>query len=378
MALTGNVLTGLSSPIFQGLDIVSREQVGLIPAVARNAEASGAAKNQKVIVPIAPPAELYDVVPAAVHPERGNDTIGNTEMEIQYVKTASLEWTGEEMGYVGTNKESILAGQFAQRFRALANFIELTGAAEYKKFSRAYGTAGLTPFGSAITDSAQVRKLLADNGAPLSDLKLVLDSAAGANLRALGILTKANEAGTDTTLRNGVLGNLHGFELHESGQLLPHTPGLYTTGDTTGADEPVGETAIAVTSGAGDYVAGDVIWFGTDTAHKYVVVSATTSVITIAAPGLKVAVATGTAVNQADSFTPNMAFDRNAIILLARLPLMPEGGDSASDVMTVTDPISGIPFQVAYYKGFHSVHIEISVAFGWKVVKPEHTALLLG
>lgn len=378
MALTNNVLTGLTPTIYRALDTVSRELVGFIPSVSRDASEAMAAKDQIVRTFITQSASSVDIAPASASPESGNQTVPYVDMKITKSKMVPVQWTGEEEKAMGGQYSPILADQFAQAMRTLANEVEADLAQLYKKASRAYGTAATTPFAAAITDSAQMRKLLLDNGAPLSNMRMVVDTAAGANLRALSNLTKANEAGTDATLRRGVLLDLNGFQIRESAGIVSHTKGAYTTGDTTGADEPVGETAIAVSSSAGDYVAGDVIWFGTDTANKYVVKSATTSVITIAEPGLKVAVAKSSTVTIADAYTPNMAFDSGAIKLLARQPAMPSVGDSAIDVMVVTDPVSGLPFQIALYKQYRALHYEVGLAWGCEVIKPEHTAILLG
>jgi hypothetical protein len=378
MALTPNVLTGLTPTIYRALDIVSRELVGFIPSVSRDTSEAMAAKGQTIRIPITQSAGAVDIAPASASPESGNQTVPYVDMSITKAKMVPVQWTGEEEKAMGGQFSGILANQFAQAMRTLANEVEADLAQLYKKASRAYGTAAQTPFASTIADSAQMRRLLLDNGAPLTGMRMVIDTLAGANLRSLGALTKANEAGTDETLRRGVLLDLNGFQIRESAGIISHTKGAYTTGDTVGANEPVGETAIAVASSAGDYVAGDVIYFGSDTAHKYVVKSATTSVITIAEPGLKVAVASGATVTIAANYTPNLCFDTNAIKLLARQPAMPSIGDSADDIMVVTDPVSGLPFQIALYKQYRGVHYEVGLAWGCQLIKPEHTAILLG
>ena len=378
MALTPNVLTGLSPTIYRALDIVSRELVGFIPSVSRDTSENMASKGQTIRVPITQAQDSVDIAPASASPESGNQTVSYVDMSISKAKMVPVQWTGEEEKALGGQVSEILANQFAQAMRTLANEVEADLAQSYLRASRAYGSAGVTPFASTIADTAQMRKLLLDNGAPMGNMRMVIDTSAGANLRSLTNLSHVNENGSDATLRRGILLDLNGFAIRESAGFVSHTKGAYTTGDTVGADEPVGETAIAVTFSPGDYLAGDVIHFGTDTAHKYVVESVGTNVINIQEPGLKVAVASGTAVVIANSYTPNLAFDSGAIKLLARQPAMPSVGDSADDIMVVTDPVSGLPFQIALYKQYRGVHYEVGLAWGTQVIKPEHVAILLG
>ena len=59
-----------------------------------------------------------------------------------------------------------------------------------------------------------------------------------------------------------------------------------------------------------------------------------------------------------NSFTPQLRLHAGCVGVAARVPAMPEGGD-ADDVMTVTDPVSGLVFQVAMYRQYRRVKIEV-------------------
>ena len=378
-----NTLDGLMPTLYAALDIVSREMVGFIPAVTVNAAPTGVAKGEKITIPVTPTTVTHDITPGQLPPDDGDQNIGTVDMTIQKSKYASVRWNGEEQLGVSNSGQYnvILAGQFAQAMRALANEVDSDLAALYAGASRAYGTAGTTPFASGIEDIAQVRKILADNGAPMTDLQLVVNTSAGAKLRSNAQLTKANEAGTDATLRRGVLLDINGFAIRESAWVKNHAVGSIT-GDgavNNSGGYKVGSTVIAV-DGASAIAAkaGDIVTFGDD--YKYVLAAdASATPLTINVPGLMADIADDATVTLGSTaYAANMAFDRNALQLIARTPAMPSGGDSAEDVTTITDPVSGISFQVALYREYRRVRFEIGLAWGVKLIKPEHVALLLG
>ncbi len=381
-----NTLTGLIPTLYDALDIVSREQVGLARSVTLNAKGESAALNENITIPVTGEESAVDITAGVSAPDNGDTTVGSTTMTISKSRMVPVRFNGEEMMGLsnGGTLDSIVSDRFAQAFRTLANEVEADLAGLHVHASRAYGTAGTTPFASTIADAAQVRKILADNGQFYGDVRLVVDSSAGANLRTMGQLSKVNEAGNDALLRRGILGDLSGFGIGESGQIITSTAGTGASATTDNAGYDVGDTVITLASaGTGTVVAGDVITFAGDT-NKYVVASGDADVsgggtITLADNGLRVAIgASATAITIVAAAARNMAFQRNAIQLITRAPAMPDGGDMADDVMNLTDPISGITFQVAVYRQYRQVKYEVGLAWGYKAVKPEGIALLLG
>ena len=376
-----NTLTGLIPTIYTALYIVSREQVGFIPAVARNTKADAAAKDQTVTAPVAPVAVTEDIVPGPSAPNTGDQNIGTVDVKITKSKMAPVKWNGEEqlaLGPAGTYN-TILADQFTQAFRALSNEVDADLGALYYGTSRAVGTAGTTPFGvkEDLTDAANARKVLEDNGSPTTSLQMVLGSSAIANLRGKQtVLFKVNESGTEQLLREGTLGRLEGFNIHNSAG-VKRAPAATATGYLVNGAKQEGDIIIAIDTGTGAIVAGQVVTFDGDD-NQYVVAAATSTTITLAAPGLRQDLADNTEITVVGSFTANMAFDRNAFLLASRTPAMPEGGDTADDVMNVTDPVSGITFQIALYRQYRQVRYEVGLAWGVASIKPAHAVMLLG
>lgn len=386
-----NTLTRLIPDLYAAVDVVSRELVGMIPSVTRNVSAERAAVGQAVVYPISPSRGTFDVTPAMQIPEPADVAIGNDYISITKSKGVEFGWTGEEQRGLNTGAgyQTVTADNFAQALRRLTNEIEsdlfIAGAAAA---SSATGTAGTTPFATNVGDSAQLRKLLDDNGAPLSERSMVIDTTAGAALRTLQNLTRVNEAGTQMTLRDGELLNIHNFSIKESAQavrtLVAGTGASATTGT---AGYAKGATTIALASaGTGTILAGDYISFAGDS-RKYLVVTGDADVsdggsIVIAAPGLMQAipaVATNITVARATGgYVRNLGFSRNAIHLVARAPALPAEGDAAVDRIPLIDPRSGLVYEVSLYQGYRKIRAEVAMAWGVKATKPEHIAALLG
>lgn len=383
-----NTLTSLIPDFYAALDVVSRELTGFIPAVQRDPRADRCALNATMRSFVAPAnTAAGNVTPAMALPSAADQTIGNKAFTIQKSRFAPFSWSGEDQGNVagGPGYLTIQQDQIAQAIRALTNEVE-ADIASYASLgaSRAFGaTAGTAP---VLSDFAQIKKILDDNGAPPSDRHCVIDTTAGVALRGTSNLYKVNESGDANLLRQGILGNLYGMDIRESSQIVTPTAGSMASATSTSAAFTVGQTVIPLaTAGTGVVAAGDIITFANDT-NKYVVASvsfaganpASGDSITLAAPGLRKAQGVATrAITVFGTSARNTAFSRNAILLGTRLPAKPAEGDLGMHEIVVDDR-TGLAFELSCYPGYRMVTYHVSLAWGVLVTKPEHLALIIG
>lgn len=385
MPSTPNTLTGLIPTIYQAMDQVAREQVGFIPAVTRNSSAEQAAKDETIRYPIVPAIAARDITADVATEDQGNATIGYSDMTISKSRYCPVRINGdEERGLANAGMyERVMQDRFAQAFRTLTNEIDAALAGLYIYASRAVKTTGTRLFDSTdkLESLAQLRRILMDNGATGQDLQLVLGSSAAAYLRSADFLFKVNEAGSDDQLREGIIARLMGFGIHESAGISSHTNGTYASAVLT--DVALNGTALTTTGcTAAVILAGDLLKIANDDDNVYVSqlvgTSAGTS-LTINAPGAKVAQTGATSAITpliATSYKPNMAFARSAIHLVTRVPLSPSAGDAASDATIVTDPLSGLSFEIREYRQYRQTKYEVGISYGVKAVKSDFIALL--
>lgn len=386
-----STLTDLIPDAYEALDVVSRELTGFIPAVSRSSSIERAALDQEVLVPVTGAESATTNSPGVTAPDTGDTSVGNVAVTISKSKHVPIRWNGEQtrgLQNAGTFS-SIMADRIYQSMRVLVNEIENDIWLEaYKNASRAYGvTIGTAPFATAgdMSDFAGVLRILEENGAPTNDLQLVLGHAAMGNLRGkMSNLFKVSEAGAADMLRNGMTDRIMNFAIRHSGQIGVHTAGAGTGADLVG-NEAIGQTTIAVdgiTSNTTGYKAGDIITIATGDTNKYVIGTGLGDVtdgdLILNGPGLVVAHSLGDEITRAASYTPNVAFSRSAIVLATRAPAMPEGGDMAVDITTVTDEVSGLSFELALYKQFLQNVVHVRLAWGQRAIADRHIAILHG
>lgn len=386
LVMSLNTITNLIPTLYEALDIVSRELIGMIPAVSRDSNVERVAVNQNVNIFVAPPITGGDITPGATPPDDGDAVMGNVSMTISKSRYWPVRWTGEEQRAVGHSGQmgNVIRDQFTQAFRAAANEVEADLAALHIQASRAYGTAGTTPFATAndLDDFAGALRILEDNGAPTTDRQMVMGAAAMQNIRGKqAVLFKVNEAGTDELLRQGTIGRVESLDLHNSsGIKTDFTNGTGTSYTSDTAGYAVGDTSITLITGSGTVLAGDVVTFAGDT-NQYVVKTgvAAPGAIVLQEPGLQLPIAaSAVALTVAADSIRNMAFSKSAIALATRAPALPEGGDMADDRLMITDPVSGISFEISLYRQYRRIKYEVGLAWGQQVIAPRHLMVLLG
>lgn len=379
-----NNLAALAPTLYSAAKEVAAEPFGVVAAINTSFDDKGVAKGDIVKVPTAPVRPGSDFTPGANSSAGGDATA--TTADVQITKSRKVDWniTGEQLRSLengGTDldwaKQLLLQGM-----RTLRNEAEVDAALAAKLgASRAIGTAGTTPFGSDINLLVDARKILSDNGAPKADMQFVGDTSAESNMLKLGIVQQAQQAGDDSERRSGLLKRQFGFLPSASAGIALHTAGTAASATTNTTGYAVGSTVIGLASaGTGTFLPGDVIAVAGDT-NKYVVVSGDADVsnggsVTIAAPGLRKAIPNSAQnITLTASYTPNLAFERNAIVGTLRPPLIPP--NPTIKQMLVSDSL-GMTYLMLEIAQYGMITWELHLAWGFKTVNPEFSAIVLG
>jgi len=381
-------LTGLTEILYVARDQVAAEPTAFSQGVITNGGTEGVSANGTVTSMRSTEATLEtSYTPAMTVPDAADITTSTESLVLNSYAGSSIPLKGEQWQQLSNTvgAEAALTQLYAQAIRKIRNTIEAAVAsAAYQGASRAVGTAGTTPFSSNFNTVNELRQILEDNGCPMDDgdLSLAISTSAGTNLRNLAVLTKANEAGTDATLRRGELLNIGGFSIRSSAGVRSHTKGTGASYLVNQSGLTNGSTSVTVDTGSGTIVAGDIITFasGTGSGHNYVVKTgiAAAGTLVLNQPGLRGNIADNNAVTVGNNYTANVGFHKSAIELAMRPPAQPPGGDAGEEIATLYDEKTGLSFSARLYKGYGINQIKIMAFYGVKVWKPEFVGVLMG
>lgn len=307
---------------------------------------------------------------------------GETSITLDNWREVKFGLTDKELTFT---KEDIIREHIRPAAYALADDLDQKLAALYKDvpwyFDQAAGTI-------ALTDLANVRKVLRDNKVPMKvpgTVHLMVDSAAEAGLIGLPEFNRVDATGTDETLREGTLARRFGMDIFVNQNTASHTPGV--SADATGAltaNAALGATTIAFDSitAAGTIKKGDSFTLAGDT-QRYVFTedkTASGGAITSVGifPALKKAATSTTVITiRLDTHVANLAFHRNAFAL-ATAPLSEMGDGLGARIASVADPVTGLSLRSRiFYEGNNSkVFVALDILYGFKTLDPNLAARL--
>lgn len=374
-----NIFTAIQPVLYSAAQDVANEPFGVINAINANFDDKGVAIGDTVKVPVAPTRTPADYTPSMTTAAGDDATAAMVPVTITANKMVSWNMTGEQLLSLenGSNDREWVRQMIAQGMRALRNQAEVACVSAIKAgASRAVGTAGTNPFASDINIIADARKVLLDNGAPMADLQLCIDSTAGTAARKLGIVQQAYQAGSEQERRSGDLLRQFGFAIRESAGISLHTKGTGAAYVTSGATA-AGVTDVALVTGTGTVQAGDVVTFAADTSNKYVVGTGVSEpgTISLNRPGARIVIPTGNAMTVGNSYTPNLAFERSSVVGIMRPPMLP---DNPLMQRTLISDANGMTYLLVQIAGDGMTTWRLHLAYGFQVVQPAFVSLVLG
>lgn len=295
------------------------------------------------------------------------------QVKMDKLVDVSFQITSKEMAL---SLEDFTAQFIAPAMRAHAQYLDSLLAGLYLDIPYNASVSG-TP---AISDWANVAKVLNQNKAPMTDRNMVLDPVNHAKYVVLDAILHAEKSGTTDALKNANIGKVLGFDSYMDQNIVTHTKGTATAGSATGT---AGQNTIAlasVTPAAGTFKKGDIITIAGDTQPYVVTADATAASGTIASmsiyPALKTSPA-GAAITIVIGSNPiqNLAFHKNAFALVTR-PLETPLGAAKAEVINY----NGMSLRVVYGYDMQKKAdiVSIDMLCGVKTLTPELACRLLG
>jgi hypothetical protein len=374
-----------------------RENALMPRLVNRSIDAENRERGDTIDVPV-PTAIAQRDVTAAVTAATNQDTAATK------VQVILNQWKEASFHLSDKDAESVFAGlipmQAAEAVKAIANGADSFILGKYTGVYQFGGTAGTTPFATALTAFKDARKYLNKSAAPMGDRRVVLDSDAEANALVLSQFLKADERGDQGGILDGQIGRKLGADWFLNQNVPTHTAGTWAitgvgytevkTSVVAGVQTVIIQGNSSTTTNGGTLVVGDVFKIAGET---YVVtVSASVAVAAQAtlsiqfSPALKVAAPVGTTVSFGGATVGvgpsdhqvNLLFHRDFLAFASRPLSRSQMSGGGAMFMSVADPISGLALRLEVARQYKQWTYSYDLLYGATAVRPELAARILG
>jgi len=381
-----NDLTNILPKILARGLMTIRQQVVMPRLVNSDYSTEAAQKGSVINVPIPAAKSASAVTPSNTPPAPASTTPSIVQIALDQWYHSDCHLTDAELKQVDENAQ-FLPMDAQESMKALANQVNSHLMGLYKKVpgyvgNWAGGSANSTPFASDVSGATGARKQLNVQLCPRDSRRGVVDFACEANMLALAAFRDVSQSQDNGIISDGNIGRKFGIDWYTDDAVPSHTAGTGTAYlINNGAGYAAGTTSIAVDTGSGTILEGDVLYFGSDPTNSAAVVSSTgggtVTAIVLAAPGLRVAVANNATVTRALDHVVNMVFHRNAFAFATR-PLATGMFTGGNQIMSMQDPQSGLVLRVEVMRQFKQTVWDFDILWGAACVRPELATRIAG
>jgi len=354
-----------------------------MPRVVNGDYAQQAAqKGDTIDVPIPSAISVNTVTPSNTPPTPADSSPTKVQIPLNNWYEANFHMTDKELVEVDRN-EHFVPMQMSEAVKALANKINTTVHNEYKGVFGFAGTAGATPFASAVSAATDARKILNQQLCPRTDRRMILDFDAEASALALDSFNNVNQVGGTGPKIEGEIGRKFGFDIYTDDAIVTHTAGGSGTPLVNGA-LAAGDTSVVIDgmSGSGGLVVGDVITMAGNT-QTYAVMTAPAAsggaqTVTVA-PAITGTIANDAAITVKASHVVNLGFHRDAFALAMR-PLQgsTQGDSYGNQIVSMTDPITGLSMRLEVSRQHKQIVYSLDALWGVKLIRPQLAVRIAG
>lgn len=331
-----------------------------------------AEKGDTIDIPIPSAIQTRDVVPGPNAVAPNNDVKpSKTQLSLDHWKEAPFVMNDKELTSV---MRGVAPRQLQEAVKAIANDIDGSILNCYKDIYGVAGTPGTTPFANSTIEAQDAFKTLNIQLCPREERRIVLDPFAEANAIGLPQFQNVDKSGTDITIREAIIGRKLGFDWYQDQNIKTHVAGSAAGYLVNQANHAVGDASVAIDTGTGAFVAGDIFTVAGD-AQTYVVKSVVGNTLSYA-PKAKTAFADNAAITKKASHTVNLAFHRDCFGFASRQ--MADVFAGGSEIMSIADPLSGVVLRLEVSRQHKQTEWSLDCLWGAKCVMPELGSRIFG
>lgn len=329
-----------------------------------------------ISIPMVSALQATDVVPSNTPPAAVDVTSSYVEIKFDYWKEVAVTFTDRDYAQL---RQGTMADCLRNAYIALGQVVHDSILSTYKEFYGFVGTAGTTPFtGATMADAVSCMTQLTVQKAPQQGRYAILGPVAYGQAAMVPAFHNNQYSPASDYIKTGLLGRQLNIEWRQSQSVPYHTKGTGTLYQTNGV-HAAGSTNIALDTGTGTLVVGDIITFSTHT-QSYTVTAGISAPGTISiSPALRVGLADNVVITVVNSHTVNLVACKPAIAFVSR----PQKKSIVENAMIETrtdlgEGGTGLSLHFEVSRQHYQDRASLSLMWGVKVVRPEFGVRLLG